>query len=146
MAGPGEYGLSYDPSASARPPALTDEGLPTRPYATPDQLGGATPRGQEFDTGRAGETDPGRTASIRNNQDPGLSLSSQQFRAQVPVGVRPTSVLQPIMRNPGGNGMSAGDAARRMVDGTYLGSINATSASSFKPSAMLRLATGQDSI
>jgi hypothetical protein len=125
-----DLGITRDPSASARP------------YAAPDQN---APRVQEFSTGQQGETDPARTASIRN-QDPGLNLNSQQFNAQVPTRVRPTSVLQPLAKNPGGNAMSAGDAARRTVDGTYLGSVNATSLSSFEPSAMLKLATGQDSI
>jgi len=143
MAGPDEYGLSYDPSASARPPALTDDGSPTRPYADPGQLGGNAGRGAAFDDGQFGT--PGSIATSAG-QDTNLTMNAQQFRAQVPQGVRPTSVLQPLMKNPGGNGMSAGDAARRTVDGTYLGSVNATSASSFEPSAMLRLATGQDSI
>jgi hypothetical protein len=62
-----------------------------------------------------------------------------------PGGFRPTSVLQPIMRNPGGNGMSAADAARRLPIGQYLGSVNGTSADSFEPSAMMRL-SGQNAI
>jgi hypothetical protein len=61
---------------------------------------------------------------------------------QVSHGVRPTSVLQPLA--PSANGYSAGDAARRTIDGTYLGSVNGTSESSFAPSAWLRL-SGQDS-
>jgi hypothetical protein len=116
--------------------------LPARPYSAPDQLGGNAPRSAELLKGAFG--DPGSIASIRN-QDPGLNINSQQFNQQVAQdAVRPMSVLQPIMRNPGGNGMSAGDAARRTFDGQYLGSVNGTSQSSFEPSALLRLTTGQD--
>jgi hypothetical protein len=49
-----------------------------------------------------------------------------------------------MTRNPGGNGMSASDAARRTIDGQYLGSVNGSSASSFEPAAYLRL-TGENS-
>jgi hypothetical protein len=137
-----EYGLSYDPGASARSPALTDDGLPTRPYASPDQVpAGAEFRSNAFRTGVL--SDPGSAASSLN-QDPGLTLNSQQFNAQVPAGVRSSSVLTPIMRNPGGLGMSAGDAARRLPDGTYMGSVIGTSQSSFEPAVMRRIMTGQD--
>jgi hypothetical protein len=104
---------------------------------------GAAGRSGHFATGVTG--DQGNTGTSLS-QDAGLNLNAQQFMAQVPHGVQPTSVLQPLARNPGGNGMSAGDAARRLVDGTYLGSVNGTSADSFEPAAMLRLTTGQDSI
>jgi hypothetical protein len=88
--------------------------------------------------------DPGSAASSLG-RDAGLNLNSQQFNAQVPNGIRPTSVLQPIMHsNVGGLGMSAGDAARRLPTGQYMGSGNGTSESSFEPAAMLKLATGQD--
>lgn len=114
------------------------EPTPTRlrPYSSPS-TGGAVPRSQEFGTGLNGD-DPGNSPTSAG-QDAGLAVNAQQFRAQVSPGVRPTSVLQSIVRNPGGLGMSAADAARRTFDGQYLGSINGTSVSSFEPSAMLRM-------
>lgn len=124
-------------------PGFTSTGQPVRPYSSAAMTGGNAPRSAEFSTGQAG--DPGHIASVRN-QDPGLSLSSMQFNAQTPAGVRATSVLQPIMRNPGGNGMSAADAARRLPTGQYLGSINGTSQSSFEPAAMLRITGQQDAL
>jgi hypothetical protein len=114
-----------------------------RPYSSPEMLAGNAPRSAEFNTGQAG--DPGNIASVRN-QDPSLSLNSEQFNGQVPAGVRPTSVLQPLMKNPGGLGMSAGDAARRLPTGQYMGSVNGTSESSFEHAAMLRLTTGQNAL
>ena len=104
----------------------------------PGQTGGSVP---EFSTGITG--DPSSVATVAG-QDHHLNINAQQFNAQVSPGVRPTSVLQPIMRNPGGLGMSAADAARRTFDGQYLGSVNGTSVSSFEPTALRRLATGQD--
>jgi hypothetical protein len=121
---------------------FTADGQPSRPYSGPGQLGGNSPRSVAFATGQAG--DPGHAATSLG-QDPGLTMNSMQFNGQVPTGVRPTSVLQPLMRNPGGNGMSAGDAARRLPTGQYLGSVNGTSADSFEPSAMMRL-TGQTAL
>jgi hypothetical protein len=112
---------------------FTATGQPLRPYSSPDQLDGATPRSTEFATGQVG--DPGNAASSLNQDSQRWNLSAQ---------FRPTSVLQPVMRNPGGLGMSAGDASRRLADGTYMGSVNGTSISSFEPAAMLRLTTGQD--
>jgi hypothetical protein len=116
----------------------TSDGLPTRPYSAPDQLGGNAPRSAEMFKGANG--DPGSIASVQT-QPAGIhmSMNAQQFNAQVPRGVRPTSVLQSIESNPGGLGMSAADAARRTVTGQYLGSVNGTSQSSFEPAAMLRL-------
>lgn len=99
-----------------------------RPYASPESLDGNAPRSAEFATGQAG--DPGNAASSLNQDSQRWNLSPQ---------FRPTSVLQPVGKNPGGNGLSAGDAARRWADGTSMGSVNATSVSSFEPSAMLRL-------
>jgi hypothetical protein len=87
--------------------------------------------------------DPG-SAPTSSGEDAGLALSAGQFNSQVPGRARATSVLQPLGSNPGGNGMSKGDAARRTIDGQYLGSINATSESSFTPAAWLRL-SGQNS-
>src|SRR6266516_4252871 len=66
-----------------------------------------------------------------------------QFAQVSPAGYRPSSVLTPFGRNPGGNGMSEGDASRRWADGTPMGTLNGTSQSSFEPAAMLR-AAGQD--
>jgi hypothetical protein len=97
---------------------------------------GAAGRTGEFAAGTTGDPD---SAASSMNQDPGLNLSSIQFNAQVPKGAVPTSVLVPIEKNPGNLGMSAADASRRTLDGTYLGSVNGTSASSFVPAAMRRL-------
>lgn len=116
-----------------------DPGLPSagRPYSAPSQLGGNAPRSAQFTTGFHG--DPDNTATATTRASTSLTADSLQFNSMVPGGVRPTSVLQPIQRNPGGNGMSAADAARRFADGTPMGSVNGTSESSFEPSAMLRL-------
>jgi hypothetical protein len=106
-----------------------------RPYATPQKLYGNAPRTPEFNTGITG--DPGTAeASLDADADRFNNLSPHQFV--------PTSVLQPIESNPGGNGMSAGDAARRTITGEYMGSVNGMSASSFQPAAMLRM-SGLDS-
>lgn len=118
-------------------------GLPGRPYGTPDDLDGNAPRSAQFATGTQG--DPDNVATVTARPDVGLTADSLQWRAQTPAGYRPSSVLTPIGKNPGGNGMSAGDAARRTFDGTYLGSVVGTSESSFEPAAMLRLASGLDS-
>lgn len=106
----------------------TSDGPPVRPYSAPDQLGGATPRTAEMITGFRG--DPDNAATSLNQDSQRWNLSSQ---------FRPTSVLQPLMSNPGGNGMSAADAARRLPTGQYLGSVNGTSSGSFEPSALMRL-------
>ena len=109
---------------------------PARPYSSPDQLGGATPRSAEAIKGALGDPD---NAATSLGQDRSLTMNSMQFNGQVPAGVRPTSVLQPLMSNPGGNGMSASDASRRLPTGQYLGSVNGTSTASFEPAAMMRL-------
>jgi len=106
-----------------------------RPYGSPE-AGGSASRSGEFATGHNGD-DPGNSPTSAGQDT--VNLNSQQFMAQVPQGVRPTSVLQPIESNPGGLGMSAADAARRTVTGQYLGSVNGTSQSSFEPAAMLRM-------
>ena len=121
---------------------FTADGTPSRPYSGPDQLGGNSPRSAAFATGQAGDPDNAVTSL---GQDRGLTMNSMQFNSKVSPGVRPTSVLQPLMSNPGGNGMSAADAARRLPTGQYLGSVNGTSADSFEPSAMMRL-SGQNAI
>ena len=119
-------------------------GFGQRPYSEPGATLGNAGRTGQFNTGQTGEQDPGNIASVLSAApDPSLVSRSLQFNSQV-TGARPTSVLQPLMRNPGGNGMSAADAARRTVTGQYLGSVNGTSQSSFEPAAMLRL-SGLDS-
>jgi len=106
-----------------------------RPYGSPDQAG-AESRSASFGTGITGD-DPGNSPTSAGQDT--VNLNSQQLMAQVPQGVRPTSVLQPIESNPGGLGMSATDAARRTVTGQYLGSVNGTSQSNFEPAAILRM-------
>jgi hypothetical protein len=122
---------------------FTADGTPTRPYSGPAMTGGNAPRSASFQTGRAGDPDSAATVTTRASSS--LTADSLQFNAAVPQGVRPTSVLQPIESNPGGLGMSAGDAARRTVTGQYLGSVNGTSQSSWEPAAMLRL-SGQNAL
>lgn len=112
---------------------MPDGGQPGRPYSGPDQLGGNAPRSAEFVTGANRTGDPATAVG----QDSGLSLNAQQFQAQV-GGYRPSSVLTPIGKNPGGLGMSAADAGRRWADGTPMGTLNGTSESSFEPAALLR--------
>lgn len=112
-------------------------GQPARPYGSADDLGGNAPRSPQFQTGMAG--DPDSAATVTARPDAGLTADSMQWTAQAGGGYRPSSVLTPIMKNPGGLGMSAGDAARRTFDGQYLGSVVGTSESSFGPAAMLRL-------
>jgi hypothetical protein len=116
------------------PAGFTSDATPSRPYSGPDMTGGNSSRSASFALGQAG--DPGNAATS-------LNQDSKQWNP--PAGLRPTSVLQPIMRNPGGNGMSADDAARRLPTGEYMGSVNGTSASSFEPSAMMRL-TGHQAL
>ncbi len=82
---------------------------PPRPYASPDQLGGATPRSQELQRGINGDPDSATATSV--GQDPGLTLNSLQFAEQTPTSVVQTSVLQPS--NPvSANGMAPADFAR----------------------------------
>ena len=115
---------------------MTAYNSPGRPYSGPDQLGGNAGRSQQLQVGATGDPDSAATATARPNV--GLTADSLQWRAQTPTGYRPSSILTPIGRNPGGNGMSAGDAARRWADGTPMGSVLGTSESSFEPAALLR--------
>ena len=111
------------------------DSAPSRPYGGPGLLGGNAGRTEQLGIGMQGD-DPANAAS---------SLNQDAARWNTPAAYRPASILQPIMtRNPGGNGMSASDAARRTIDGQYLGSVNGSSASSFEPAAYLRL-TGENS-
>ena len=113
-----------------------DQGQPGRPYSGPDQLGGNAPRQEQF---RTGANQTGDIATATSRPDVGLTADSLQFNSMVPKGYTPHSVLTPIGTNPGGNGMSAADAARRYVDGTPMGTVNGTSESSFEPAALLRM-------
>ena len=119
----------------AGPAGFTNAGTPSRPYSGPDMTGGNEGRTASFSAGTA-PVDPGNAAT---------SLGQDAERWNPPAGFRPTSVLQPIMKNPGGNGLSAADSARRLPTGEYMGSVNGTSASSFEPSAMMRL-TGHQAL
>jgi hypothetical protein len=110
----------------------------------PDPSAGVGSRLDGFSTGVRG--DASSAAGVGSE-----IANSARYNAMVPrqVGsagltVRPTSVLQSLSTNPGGLGMSAGDSARRMYNGQYLGSVVGTSESSFEPSALLRM-SGQDS-
>lgn len=115
----------------------TNTGQPGRPYSGPDQLGGNAPRSVSFETGQAGDPDNTATATVRPNV--GLTADSLQFRAQTPAGYRPSSVLVPIMKNPGGNGMSASQAALRFPDGTSMGNANGISADQLESAALLKM-------
>lgn len=71
---------------------------------------------------------------------PGLSQSSASFNAQVAHGESaPHSVLQPIIKNPGGLGMSAQDSEHRDLQGHFLGAVNGVSPESYQQAAMLKL-------
>jgi hypothetical protein len=118
----------------------------------------APARSADFSTGING--DPSAAAGVNapvyraddfeNNvpRQPFPSMTSEQaagarFNAQVPRTWRPSSVLQPLMTNQLGLGYSAGDNARRMWNGKYLGSINGVAENSFEPAALLKM-SGQD--
>ena len=116
---------------------FTADGMPSRPYASPDQLSGETPRTAELQRGIAG--DPDNIATVTTRPSAGLLADSAQWSSAGAAGYRPTSVLQPIMTNPGNLGMSAGDAAHRLPDGTFLGTGNGMAESSFEPAAMLKM-------
>jgi hypothetical protein len=112
---------------------------PARPYSSPGQLGGATPRSQQFNIGANQAGDVATAAG----QDPGLNLSSQQFQAQIPGHVVQMSVLQPA--NPvSANGMAAADF-ERVLPGLSkpLPSPNGSSQASWDQGIYMRLA-GRD--
>ncbi len=117
---------------------MTAYNSPGRAYSGPDQLGGNASRSDSFATGTQGD-DPGNTATATVRPNVGLTADSLQFRAQTPAGYRPSSVLTPIMKNPGGNGMSAGQAALRFPDGTSMGNANGISADQLETSALLKM-------
>lgn len=118
-----------------------------RPYATPSQVPGGPEsfRSSAFRSGANG--DPDSAATVTTRPDTGLTSDSMQWTARAGGGYRPSSVLTPIgsNNNPGGLGMSAGDAAKRLPDGTFLGTGNGMSESSFEPAALLKLSAGLDS-
>jgi hypothetical protein len=116
-------------------------GQPSRPYSSPDQLGGATPRTGEFATGITGDPDSAATATTRAST--GLTADSLQFNSMVPHGVTPTSVLQPL--RPSGNGMSESDYQRVLPGGYTLPTQNGQSASSWETSNYLKM-QGEDSV
>jgi hypothetical protein len=120
---------------------LTASNGPVRPYSTPDQLGGNTPRSAEFATGTMGDPDSAATATTRVGA--GLTEDSLQFNALVPAGVKPTSVLQPL--RPSMNARSTSDYARVLPGGYTLPTQNGQSESSWEKSAYLRM-QGQDSV
>src|SRR5271165_3409909 len=93
----------------------------------------AESRAQSFGTGLAG--DPQSAAGVSS-----LNADSAAYNRAVPHQFTPGSLLTPVGKNPGGLGMSAGDAAKRTFDGTFLGSGNGMAESSYEPSAILKLA------
>lgn len=119
----GEYGFS---SGSTAPN--------NNAYGDPGESGGHLP---SFQTGITGETNPANTASVFN-----LDRNAARFNAMVPHQMRPT-FLTPVMKNPGGNGMSAGQAARRWADGTPIGNPNGIAEDGLQKAALLKMA-GQD--
>ena len=120
---------------------FTADGQSSRPYSAPDQLGGATPRFQEFTTGIQGDSDSAATATTRAST--GLTADSLQFNSMVPVGVKPTSVLQPL--RPSLNARSASDYQRVLPGGYVLPTQNGQSESSWETSNYLRM-QGQYSV
>jgi hypothetical protein len=104
---------------------------PLRPYSTPDQLGGNSPRSAEFATGQTG--DPGNTASVSS-----LIQDADRFNSMVPRQFEQHSVLQTAI--PSANGMAAADHAR-MLPGLSrpLPSPNGSSQDSYQKSLLMRL-------
>lgn len=119
---------------------LDFEPVPTRlrPFSSPEN---GSDRTAQFGLGMTGD-DPGNSPTSAG-QDAGLNLNGQQFAAQVPHGVRPTSVLQSL--RPSMNGMSAQDYERVLPGGYTLPTQNGQSASSWETSNYLRM-QGQDSV
>lgn len=127
-----DYGITYEPSASARPPAVAADGAPTRPYANPGQLGGNAPRTQQFSTGISG--DPGSAAGSLSE-----IADSARYNAMIPRQFSQHSVLQTSM--PSSNGYSSRDYQERMLPGLAkpLPSANGTSQDSYDKSLIMRL-------
>ncbi len=120
---------------------FTEDGQPVRPYSSPDQLGGATPRSQELQRGIQGDPDSAATATTRAST--GLTEDSLQFNAMVPHGVKPTSVLQPL--RPAMNARSVSDYRRVLPGGYTLPTQNGQSESSWEASSYLRM-QGEDAV
>lgn len=120
----------------AGPYALTDDGSPTRPYASPEQVpAGAEFRSHAFRTGVLG--DPTNAASS-------LNADSQRWRNLTPAQFERTSLLEPMLSGP--NGISESDYQQRALPGNYLlPTQNGQSASSWSASNYLRM-TGQDAV
>lgn len=92
-------------------------------------------RNAAFGQGRYGT--PGSVASTMNED-------SAVFNAKVAgAAATPHSVLQPLMANPGGLGMSKENADNRTITGQYLGSGNGMSKDSFDKVSMLRMIGGE---
>jgi hypothetical protein len=102
-----------------------------------DQAGAGTEqvgRNEAFGQGTTGT--PWTVASSLNQE-------SSVLNAKVAgTAYSPQSVLQPMMKNPGGNGMSAKDAENRTMTGDYYGNDNGSSESTFKTSSMMKLLNG----
>jgi hypothetical protein len=105
-------------------------GQPVRPYSSPDQLGGTTPRSAEFTTGTTG--DPGSAASS-------LNADSARYNLLTPKQFEPTSILQAQASRPSMNAMSATDYERVLPGGYTLPTANGQSTSSYEASLPLRL-------
>jgi hypothetical protein len=110
-------------------------GGPSRPYQNGMSTGGNAGRSDSFNAGAAPNAD---NAVMAAGQDAAMSLSSEQFNAQVPQAYSQHSVLQQGM--PSANGMSAKDY-QRMIPGLAkpLPSANGTSQDSYEQSLMMRL-------
>lgn len=87
-------------------------------------------RNEAFGHGTTGT--PSQVASSLNQE-------SAVYNSKVPGKFSAHSVLTPLMSNPGGNGMSAENAANRTVTGDYLGSVNGVSQQSYQQTAMLKM-------
>jgi hypothetical protein len=121
----------------AGPPELPPGAEPaTRPYGSPDALGGNSPRTAQFSTGAAG--DPQNTASVSS-----LPADSAAYNALVPRQFSQHSVLQTAM--PSANGMSAQDYQRVLPGGYTLPTQNGSSSDTYEKATYMRL-SGQDEI
>jgi hypothetical protein len=100
-----------------------------------DQAGAGTENiGRNEAFGQGMQTRPTTFASS-------LADDSAVFNAKVAGSAySPHSILQPLMRNPGGNGMSAQDASNRDILGNSFGTGNGYNPQSYQQAAMLRLA------
>jgi hypothetical protein len=117
---------------------FTADGQPVRPYASPDQVpAGAEFRSNAFNTGIAGEQDPGNIASS-------LNQTSARWNNLTPAQFTPQSTLDSQALRPSMNAESAQDYARVLPGGYTLPTQNGQSQSSWSASNILRM-QGQDS-